>query len=205
MRGASPKYAAHYLLEDTRQLGVDVGDMVDFCLTPSSVGGVGLGTLSGQLRHELTPYGTGRWRVPRAIESDKPTITAFLGAWRSRCERVGFSTRDREYGDFIRDLVNSWGIPQRETTGVVTVEWHTIEQCTPLPIEGGFLPQTSEGGTRRHRLINTGGSAIKFLFGNPDREDWSELEANLATIKDHQGVLVHVAEQQRSAGVLNKN
>lgn len=138
-RGADPEACAAYLIEDSAQLGIDAREVADFCTTPNSVGGGGLGDEGGSLGTALRKRGTGRWMTPKITEANAPKVKFELGAWAQRVRNCNFKMDSDEGKAFSRDLALTWGIPNIRLWGQVSSEFEQIEKLTPLSIEGSSV------------------------------------------------------------------
>lgn len=120
MRGASPHGVADRMIEDAEQMGVTKQDLINFCFTPSTYGGIGMtkddgGIAAGLLKH-LKPQG---WVVPQ-VEKEPLSIGHDLGAWNARLDRLNIKLTNSSKAKFREILARTWGLEEKDLVGKVT-------------------------------------------------------------------------------------
>lgn len=139
-RGSCAKGVADMIIEDAAQAGVSKEDVINFSLTPTCVGGLGLvggdDCVASALLAQLETKS--RWITPR-IERPSLRLRPYLGYWKGRFERLGLSLHGDYETNFHTMIAQTWGLRQSEITGKVSVSWQEVERFDPVPLTTGGL------------------------------------------------------------------
>jgi len=134
LRGAAPVQAAECFLESMRNQGLDRDTVINYILTPSSVGGGGMDTNSrfgAALLSKLN--GKRRW-LTLEVEKKYRVLTIKRGCWQKRIKDTEWEPDHISNLKIDASLARAWGYSENKITKEITTEFIEVDQVEPKPI-----------------------------------------------------------------------